>query len=134
MCGDIFWGFFNKCFHCVISAQKRVFRASGILHPVHFRLWVWLHFTSRDDCLQTVRTLDTGRRLPLVAICAAWRADQVLYGSCTIGIYNDDAVLCVVTQDYRSWRRSEIEEFLVVQWTYRALCTAVSVLAIEIHK
>ena len=61
------------------------------------RFRVWLHFTSRDDCLQTVRTLDTGRRLPLVAICTAWRADQVLYGSCTIGIFNDDAVLCVFT-------------------------------------
>ena len=73
----------------------------------------------RDDCL-----LDTGRRLPLVAICAAWRANQVLYSSCIIGIYNDDAVLCVFTQDYYSWRRSEIEEFLVVQWTYGALCTA----------
>ena len=85
---------------------------------------------SPGDCLQTVRTLDMGRRLPLVAICAAWRADQVLYGSC----YNDDAVLCVFTQDSHSWRRSEIEEFLVVQWTYRALCAAVSALAIEIHK
>ena len=69
-------------------------------------------------------------RLPLVAICAAWRAGRVLYGSCTIGIYSDDAVLCVFTQDSRSWRRSEIEEFLVVQWTYRALCAAVSALAI----
>ena len=86
---------------------------------------------SRDDCLQT---LDTGRRLPLVAICAAWRADQVLYGSCTIGIYNDDGVLCVFTQDYRSWRRSEIEEFHVVQWLYRALCAALSALAIHIRK
>ena len=53
--------------------------------------------------------IDTGRRLPLVAICTAWRADQVLYGSCTIGIHNDDAVLCVFMQDSRSWRRSEIE-------------------------
>ena len=47
-----------------------------------------------------------GETLPLVAICAAWRADQVLYGSCTIGIYNDDTVLCIFTIDYRSWRRS----------------------------
>ena len=85
-------------------------------------------------CLQlpTVRTLDMERQLPLVAICAAWRADQVvLYGSCTIDIYSDDAVLCKFTQDSRSWRRSEIEEFLVVQWTYRALCAAVSALAIK---
>ena len=50
----------------------------------------------------------------------------MLYGSCTIGIYNNDAVLCVFTQDYCSWRRSEIEEFHVVQWLYRALCAAVS--------
>ena len=86
---------------------------------------------SLGDCLQTVRTLDTGRRLPLVAIYAAWRADQVLYSSCTIGIYNDDAVLSIFTQDSRSWRQSEIEEFLLVQWTYRALCAAVSALAIN---
>ena len=26
-----FGGFFNKCFHCVISAQKALFRASGAL-------------------------------------------------------------------------------------------------------
>ena len=120
MCGDIFLGFFNKRFHCVIVPKKR-----SLEHPKccirctsacgRFRARVWLHFTSRDDCLQTVRTLDTGRRLPLVAICATWRADQVLYGSCTIGIYNNDAVLCVFTQDYRSWKRSEIEEFHVVQ-------------------
>ena len=51
-----FGGFFNKRFHCVISAHKALFRASGMLHPVHFRLWslgpkakalgrvyVWLH-------------------------------------------------------------------------------------------
>ena len=41
------------------------------------------------DNLQTVRTLGTGRLLPLVAICTGWRADQALYGTCTIGIYND---------------------------------------------
>ena len=57
----------------------------------------------------------------------------MLYGSCTVGIYNDDAVFCVFTQDYPLWRRREIEEFLVVQWTYRALCAAVSILAIEIR-
>ena len=67
----------------------------------------------------------------MVAICTAWRADQVLYDSCTIGIYNDDTVLCVFMQDFHSWRRSENEEFLVVQWTHRALCAAVSVLAIN---
>ena len=89
---------------------------------------------SRGDCLQTVCTLDTGRRLPLVAICTSWRADQVQYGSCTFGIYNNAAVLCVFMQDSRSWQQSEIEEFLIVQWTYRALCAAVSALAIEIHK
>ena len=30
-------------------------------------------------------------------ICADWRADQVLYSSCTIDIYNDDAALCIFT-------------------------------------
>ena len=49
--------------------------------------------TSRGDRLQTVCTLDTERQLPLVAICAVWRADQVLYDSCTLSIYNDAAVL-----------------------------------------
>ena len=97
MCRDIFLGFFNK--H---SVPKKRSLEPGMLHLVHFCLSfrVWLHFTSRDDCLQALR--NTGRRLPLVAICAAWRADQVLYCSCTIGIYNDEAVLCVFTQDYRS--------------------------------
>ena len=56
------------------------------------RFRVWLHFTSQRGCLQTMRTLDMERRLPLVAICATWRADQVLYGSCTLGIYSDDVV------------------------------------------
>ena len=37
------------------------------------------------------------RRLPLVAICAAWRDDQVLYSSCTLGVYSDAVVLCVFT-------------------------------------
>ena len=74
------------------------------------------------------------RRLPLVAICAAWRADQVLYGSCPIGIYSDDIVLYVFTQDSRSWRRSGIEKFSAAQWLYRALCAAVSALAIHIRK
>ena len=112
MYGDVFFGFFNKCFHCVISAQKALFRASGIIRCTSAcgRFRVWLH-------LRHVMTVCRHwRRLPLVAICAAWRADQVLYGSCTIGVYNDDAVrLCVFTQawDYRSWRLSEIEEFLV---------------------
>ena len=57
----------------------------------------------------------------------------MLYGSCTIDTYNDDAVLCVFAQDSRSWWQSEIEEFLVVQWTYRALCAAVGALVIEIQ-
>ena len=35
--GDIFC---NKRLHCVISAQKALFTASGMLHPVHFRLWL----------------------------------------------------------------------------------------------
>ena len=82
-------------------------------------------FTSLGDCLQTVRTLDTERRLPLVAICAAWRADQVLCVSCTHGIYSDDIALCVFTQDSRSRRRNGIEKF-AVQWLYRALCAAVN--------
>ena len=108
-----------------------------MLHPVHFRLALVVdlgcgYITSPGSCLQTVRT-DTGRRVPLVAIYAAWRPDEVLYGSYTIGIYNDDAVLRVFNQDSRSWRRSEIEEFLVVQWTNRALCVAVSALEIETH-
>ena len=38
------------------------------------------------------RPCDTERRFPLVDICATWRADQVLYGSCTLGTYSDDIV------------------------------------------
>ena len=67
----------------------------------------------------------------MVAMCAAWRADQVLYGSCTLGIYNDDAVLCVFMQDSCSWRRSEIDSWYSGPIE---LCAAVSALAIEIHK
>ena len=55
-----------------------------------------------------------GETAPLVAICATWRADQVLYGSCTLVIYSDDIVLCVFTQDSRSWQRGRIEEFSAV--------------------
>ena len=60
--------------------------ASGVRTSACSRFRVWLHFTSQGDCLQTVHTLDMERRLPLVAICAAWRADQVLCGSCTFSL------------------------------------------------
>ena len=52
------------------------------------------YITSPGDSLQTVRTLDMERRRPLIAICATWRADQVLYGSCTLGMYC--AYLCKI--------------------------------------
>ena len=36
---ELFFGDFYRRFDCVISAQKALFRASGMLHPVDFRLW-----------------------------------------------------------------------------------------------
>ena len=41
-----------------------------------------------------------GETLPLVAICTTWRADQLLYSSCTLGIYSD--VNCNHTRTCRS--------------------------------
>ena len=35
----------------------------------------------------------------------------MLYGSCTIGIYNNDAVLCVFTQDSRSRVNKYVEMY-----------------------
>ena len=69
-----------------------------------------------------------------IAICATGRADQVLYSSYTLGIYIDDIVLCVFMQHSHSWWRREIEEFSTVQWTYQALCAAVSTLVIQVNK
>ena len=79
--------FFNRCFHCIISAQKEHPESGIRCTSACGGFGVWLHFTPQGDSLE--------RRLPLVAICAAWRADQVLYGSCTFSIYSDDIVLCV---------------------------------------
>ena len=73
-----FFEIFLQCFHCIISTSACD------------RFKVWLHLRQRGGLFA-----DRARRLPLVAICVAWRADQVLYGSCTIGIYSDDVVLCV---------------------------------------
>ena len=36
-----------------------------------------------------------GERLPVVASYVAWRADQMLYGSCTLKIDSDDVGLCI---------------------------------------
>ena len=127
-----------KCFHYVIKAKKAIFRAFRKRHTVDFHLWSILGMGgcgyNLRHCLQTMCTLDTERRLPLVDICATWRADQVLYCSCTLSIYNDNIVLYIFTQDSRSWWRSGIEEFNAVQSTYQTLCTAVNALAIYIHK
>ena len=116
----LFWRFFNRCFHCVISAQKE-HPESGIRCTSAcgwFR--VWLHFTSPGDSLQM-------QRLPLVAICSAWRADQVLYGSCTFGIYSDDIVLCVFLV-------LDVEADREIQRSTVALSSFVSALAIHIRK
>ena len=97
---------------------KSIRKAASDVLPFVVDLGCGYILRHRGVVLQTVRTLDMERRLPLVAICTAWRADQVLYGSCTLGIYSDDVVLCVFTQDSRSWRRSGIEKFSRVQWLY----------------
>ena len=44
-------------------------------------------------------TLITVRGFPVVAFYVAWRADQVLYGSCTLNIDNDDVGSCVIAHD-----------------------------------
>ena len=61
-----FFRFFNKCFHCVISAQKEHPESGIWCTSTCSRFREWLHITSQGDCLQTVRTLDIERRLPLV--------------------------------------------------------------------
>ena len=99
MCGDIFGDFLTNVF---TAPKKRSLEHPECCIRCTFarlaRMWLQLR--------NGVTVCGPGRQLPLVAICAAWRADQVLYGSCTIGIYNDDAVFCVFTQDFRSWRQS----------------------------
>ena len=49
--------------------------------------------------LQSLRTLCMVKGFPVVASYVAWRADQVLYGSCTIDIDSDDVGLCVFAHD-----------------------------------
>ena len=115
---NFFGDFFNRCFHCVISVQKE-HPESGIRCTsacVRFRVT----FTSLGDYFQTVRTLETA------ALGSYLRhLEQVLYGSCTHGIYSDDIALCVFMQDSRSWRQNGIKK-IAVQWLYRALCAAVN--------
>ena len=49
--------------------------------------------------LQSLRTLCTVKGFPVVASFVAWRADQVLYGSCTLDIDSDDVGSCVFAHD-----------------------------------
>ena len=62
---------------------------------IRFSVAVDLRWASRDDIdgtLQSLRTLCTvkGFPSPVVASYVTWRADQVLYSSCTLDIDNDD--------------------------------------------
>ena len=64
VCGDIFGGFSNKRFSLCNQCTKST---SSLEHPeccirctsACGRFRVWLHFTSRDDCLQTIRYGET---------------------------------------------------------------------------
>ena len=58
-------------------------------------IWDGLHVTSSMVRLQSLRTLCTVRGFPVVASYVAWRADQVLYGSCTLDIDSNDIGSCV---------------------------------------
>ena len=49
--------------------------------------------------LQSLRTLCTAKGFPVVASYVAWRADQALYGSCTLDIDSDDFGSCVFAHD-----------------------------------
>ena len=62
-------------------------------------IWDGLHVTSSKVPLQSLRTLCTVRGFPVVASHVAWRADQVLFGSCTLDIDSDDIGSCVFAQD-----------------------------------
>ena len=46
----------------------------------------------------------------MVDMCATWRSDEVLYGSCTLGIYVYSCKILALGNS---------KEFSIVQWTYR---------------
>ena len=48
---------------------------------------------------ESLRTLCTVRGFPVVASYVAWRADQVLYSSCTLDIDSNDVGSCIFVQD-----------------------------------
>ena len=122
--------FLSKCFHLVISAQKEHLESGIRCTPTCGRFRVWLHFTSPGDCMQTVRKLDMKSGCPWLPFVPHGE----LIKCCMAAAPSVFIVLCVFTQDSRSWRRSGIEKFSAVQWLYRALCAAVSALAIRICK
>ena len=49
--------------------------------------------------LQSLHTSCTVKGFPVIASYVAWRADQVLYGSCTLDIDSDNIGLCVFAPD-----------------------------------
>ena len=102
-------------------------RASGKRHPVYFRFWLGCcYITSPGDSLRRDGSACLAK---LVTTCDAWRADQVLYGSCT-SAFTAMTLYCAHYARF-SWR---IKKFSAIQWLYRALCAAVSALAIYIRK
>ena len=62
-------------------------------------IWDGLHMMSSKVRLQSLRTLCTVRGFPMVASYVAWRADQVLYGSCTLNIDSADVGSWIFVQD-----------------------------------
>ena len=62
-------------------------------------IWDGLHVTTSKVRLQSLRTLCMVKGFPVVASYVTWRADQVLYGSCTLDIDSDDVGSCVFVHD-----------------------------------
>ena len=91
---SIFFVIFGRRFVGEKHCPKRPTATPTILFPVA----VDLGWASRDVIEGTIAEpmyIMYGERLPVVASCVAWRADQVLYGSCTLEIDSDDVGLCV---------------------------------------
>ena len=61
--------------------------------------------------LQSLRTLCTVKGFPVVASYVAWRADQVLYGSCTLDIDSDDVGSCVFAHDRALGSEARAKEY-----------------------
>ena len=97
---DFFFVIFGRRF----VGEKRC--PNGLLpFPLYIRfpVAVDLGWASRDNIrkvrLQSLRTLCTVKGFPVVSSYVAWRADQVLYGSCTLDVDRDNVGSCVFAHD-----------------------------------